>query len=922
MRGFLACCLALLLTAAGSPARGAEPEAVQGRIVLPAELSKPSELRGQWGFAWERFVDPHWQQLPAREFAPVATSWNDVSASGKPPGPNGWGSYVLQVDCPSGRQLAVEAVHQRTASRLFVNGELVAAHGQPGPSAQQTQPAVHTRVPISREFACPLRITMHVANFDHRGGGFVRPIAAGPADLLARARESRLVQAGALLVAYLLTGAVALLFFAVRRRERTPLVYGLFCVAMAVYTDTIGERLLLRPFGPELAWAPYMRLEYLSWIAAMALFLLTLRGLFPAEIHKRVVQGVLAALGLAAAAVFVLRPAAYSHAAPPGQFAAVLVGVYIAAALVRAQRRSPADVRILLVGMLAVVVALAIDLLLIDTPGPDRKFTPVGFALFLLSPAVVIARRLSRALNAEERGRTLEENARLREDVERISRHDLKTPLNSILGVSFLLRDDPRLDAEQKELVGVLQRAGFRMLEMVNLSLGLYRMETGTYEFSPQAVDLREVARRVLVDLHSYADAAGVGLHLQGSGAPPVHVRAEELLCYSIVANLVKNAVEATRRGQQVTLALQPGDPVALTIHNPGEVPPEVAARFFEKYVTRGKSGGTGLGTYSARLMARAQQGELELRTSAEQGTTLTLTLRPLKDAPPAAQPAAAVQVPAVAWADGMPARDVLLVDDDEYLRLVMRRYLPSPPFTVETAANGQLAVEAMQRRWPDYLLIDMEMPVKDGLATVRWVRASEEELDLPRCRIVMMSGNDDPATGALAVAAGADRFLPKPVSRELLLSTLRSLEAGEAAPRLATAIISDAVDWPEREAFDTQPPAPPPAAPVAADLASTPEDELVVIDPEWMEVFPRFVQTQRKTMEQMAAALAAGDRADVQFLAHRATGGLATMGLHWAARHCRFVEQRALDAPVEDLQRRIAAVGEHLGRVRVQAAA
>jgi signal transduction histidine kinase/DNA-binding NarL/FixJ family response regulator len=759
---------------------------------------------------------------------------------------------------------------------------------------------------------------MHVANFDHRGGGFVRPIAAGPADLLARERESRVVQGATLLVIYLLTGSVALLFYAVRRRERTPLVYGLFCVAMAVYTDMIGERLLLRPFPPELAWVPYMRVEYLAWVAAMGLFLMTLRGLFPLDIHRRVVQGVLALLGLAAVSVFALPPGTYSLVAPPGQFAAVLVAVYIAAAMVRAQRRSPTDARILLAGMLAVVVALAIDLLLIDTPGPDRKFTPVGFALFLLSPALVMARRLSRALTAEERGRALEENARLREDVERMSRHDLKTPLNSILGVSYLLRDDPRLDTEQKELVGVLQRAGFRMLEMVNLSLGLYRMETGTYEFSPQAVDLREVVKRVLVDLHAYAEGSGVTLHLQGSDNRPVAVRAEELLCYSIVANLVKNAVEASAAGQQVTLALHAGDPVTLAIHNPAPVPPDVAERFFEKYVTHGKSGGTGLGTYSARLMARAQQGDLLMRTGVEDGTTLTLTLRPLKEPLPAAQPAAAAQAPAPAWAASLPPTHALLVDDDEYLRLVMRRYLPSPPFEVDTAPNGQAAIEAMERRWPALLLIDMEMPVKDGLQTVRWVRATEAAQARPRCRIVMMSGNDDPATGALAISAGADRFLPKPVSRDALLATLRSVEAGEPAPSLSTAIMSDTPAWPQPEEAEV----PAPARAVPAELASTPDDELVVIDPEWMDVFPGFVQKQRQTVEQMATSLAAGDRADVQFLAHRATGGLATMGLHWAARHCRFVEQRALDAPAEDLQRRIAAVGEHLGKVRVQAAA
>lgn len=903
-RGLAAFLLALLLPwALAASAAARPPQAVQGRMEVPADPGATVLLQGEWGFAWQQFVDPHWQRLPTGAFAPVPSSWNHLGAAGKPPGEDGWGSYVLLVDCPRGQSLAVEATGQRTASRLFVNGAEVAAHGEPGPSTAASHAAVHTRIPISREFACPLRLTLHVSNFDHRAGGFVRPLAAGSADALARQRESRIIHGAALLAAYLLTSLVALLFFAVRRREPTALVYGLFCIAMAVYTDMIGERLLLRPLPPQLSWATYMRVEYLAWLAAMALFLLTLRQLFPAEIHRRVLRGVLAGLGLAGVAVVLLPPGVYSYLAVPGQAIAVAVGAYVAAAMLRAQRRSPVDARVLLAGMLAVLATLAIDLLLIDTPRPDQKYAPIGFALFLLSPAVVIARRLSAALNAEERSRSLEENARLREDVERISRHDLKTPLNSILGATRLLRDDTQLTTEQRELVGVLQRSGLRMLEMVNLSLGLYRMETGAYDFRPQAVDLREVVTRVLVDLHSHAEANAVTLHLQGSDRTPVYVRGEELLCYSIVANLVRNAVEAAGPGQRVTITLERGEPVVLSVHNPGAVPPDIAARFFEKYVTGGKSGGTGLGTYSARLMARAQQGELELHTGPEPGTTLRLTLRPLQDEALPAPEATQAERPVGYWVADMPPREVLLVDDDEYTRLVTRRFLPSPPFSVETAANGQAAMEAMARRWPDYLLVDMEMPLRNGVETVRWMRGHEAAQGLPRCRVVMLSGNDDAASAERALQAGADRFLVKPVSREALLSTLRELEDGAPGRERATA--------------------PPPLAPAAADgeLASRPEDEVVAVNPEWLDVFPGFVRSQRNTVEAMARALAAGDREDVQFLAHRAMGGLSLMGLHWAAGQSRAVEQDALQAPPEQLARRIDALREHLKRVRIESA-
>ena len=614
--------------AQGVPAGAAQavPVARAGHLALDAVPQQPLPLRGDWGFAWHRFVDPSWDSLPTRAFAQVPANWNDLRADGKPEGEDGWGSYVLQVDCPVGRSLAVEALAERTASRLYINGTLVAQQGRVGETPEQTWSTVHNRVPITAAFACPLRITLHVTNFDHRAGGFVRPLVAGTPEALALRRESQIIDATALLAAYLLPGLVALIFYAARRRERVPLVFGLFCIAMAVYTDMIGQRLFLRPLPAQVDWWGYMRVEYLSWIAAMALWVLTLRGLFPQEIHRRVVQAVQATLAASALAVILLPPAVYSHLATPGLVVAIAVIAYFACAMVLALRRTRVDAGILLAGILAVLLSFGIDLLLIDAPRADTKFAPIGLAVFLLSPAVVIARRLSAALNAEERNRALEENARLREDVERMSRHDLKTPLNSILGATRLLRDDPALGREQLELVDVLQQAGVRMLDMVNLSLGLFRMETGRYELRPQAVDLREVVTRVLVDLHSYAEASTVTLHLRGSDRTPMRVRAEEPLCYSIVANLVKNAVEAAGAGGHVVMALEHGPPVTLTVHNPGEVPPEIADRFFEKYVTGRKSGGTGLGTYSARLMARAQQGELRMHTG-PRGTTLTLTL-------------------------------------------------------------------------------------------------------------------------------------------------------------------------------------------------------------------------------------------------------------------------------------------------------
>ena len=195
---------------------------------------------------------------------------------------------------------------------------------------------------------------------------------------------------------------------------------------------------------------------------------------------------------------------------------------------------------------------------------------------------------------------------------------------------------------------------------------------------------------------------------------------------------------------------------------------------------TSSKHGGAGLGTYSARLMARAQQGELALRTSAFEGPTVTLSLRPIKSEAPLSKPAPAAPLPLEL--DDQTPREVLLVDDDEFSRLVTSHLLPQPPYRVETAENGQAAIDSMMKRWPKLLLLDMEMPGMNGLDTLRWVRDHETTLSLPRCHVVMLSGNDDEASAGRALEAGADRFLVKPVNRDLLLATLDELFKRTAA--------------------------------------------------------------------------------------------------------------------------------------------
>lgn len=227
-----------------------------------------------------------------------------------------------------------------------------------------------------------------------------------------------------------------------------------------------------------------------------------------------------------------------------------------------------------------------------------------------------------------EQNAVLEENLRLREEVERISQHDLKNPVAGIISFASILRDDRRLAQDHKDIIGYIEQSAYSVLNMVNLSLDLYKMEQGSYEFQANEVDLVALLQRIVNEKTSELASREININFIHDAATPVS--GDELLCYSMFGNLLKNAMEAASANTVIQITLHP-EPQAkrlcIEISNNGVVPLEIRAHFFEKFATAGKPNGTGLGAFSARLIAQTQGGDIHMQTSDETNTT-TISVR------------------------------------------------------------------------------------------------------------------------------------------------------------------------------------------------------------------------------------------------------------------------------------------------------
>lgn len=224
----------------------------------------------------------------------------------------------------------------------------------------------------------------------------------------------------------------------------------------------------------------------------------------------------------------------------------------------------------------------------------------------------------------------------LKEDVDRIMRHDLKTPLNSIISLAHLLVIDSELSADQLENIQLIEYSAQEMLKKIELSLDMFKMEAGTYEFRPHLIDAITIIKQIVEQNKTKLEKKNLKVHFISHAMPEQNgqtfmISAEHRLLSSLISNLFVNALEASPQNEEIHIVFNYTNPGIIAIYNKGVVPAALRDHFFEKYSTQGKTSGTGLGTYSAKLLARAMHYDISMETSDEQNLTCVKILIPEK---------------------------------------------------------------------------------------------------------------------------------------------------------------------------------------------------------------------------------------------------------------------------------------------------
>jgi len=360
--------------------------------------------------------------------------------------------------------------------------------------------------------------------------------------------------------------------------------------------------------------------------------------------------------------------------------------------------------------------------------------------------------------------------------------HELRTPLNSVIGYAQLLDDDPALPAHRRQAVSVIRRGGEHLLSLIEGTLDLARIESGKVSLAVTTMHFGEAVDQLADLFELQASAKGLRFVREFDAALPQWVRADERRLRQILINVIGNAVKFTERGQ-VTLRIRHEREMAyFEIEDTGPgIADKDLERIFEPFArgsargslvgdAAGDSGGTGLGLTIAKMLTDLMGGEMTVHSTPGVGTRFRIVLFLAEQ-----RAGAAMAAPVLRRRTGYfgARRRVLVVDNEEVDRELLRQLLEPTGFLVEQAASGEAALQHLRTRpagaLPDAILMDLAMPGIDGWETIRRLRAE----GLSAAPVAIVSANAFDRRLDNDVGIRADDYVLKPVRGEELLEWL-----------------------------------------------------------------------------------------------------------------------------------------------------
>jgi two-component system, sensor histidine kinase len=633
------------------------------------------ELNGEYVFYWKQLLGPDLpdpQELGRNiSYIPVPDVWKGHKIDGIPATGSGYATYHLRIILPEPLQpLSLKVTELQTSANIFINGRVVHSIGKVGKTPETSRPGLSPKVIKFTPAGTLIDAVFQVSNYSHRRGGIPEKIVVGT--------QVQLEQAGLKVLAYnvfilggiLMIGLYHIGIYVLRRNERSPLYFGLFCILIAFRLLTSGERYLLEII-PGIGWELFYKLEYMTFFLAVPVFVKFIRSVFPDK-FPRTVTDILTMIGIGFAAAVVPFPArVYTHTLNVFHAYTLILFTYGIVTLVAASIKKDARAIIFLAGFFVLFMATLNDILFSENIINTAYLVHYGLFIFIFSQAFLLSMLHAKSFDTieQQQDSLIRTNTALEKEIQdrkqadadvRVARksadiannaksdflasmsHELRTPLNHIIGFTELLLGEyfGTLNKTQDEYMRDVHGSSKHLLSLINDILDLSKIESGKLKLELTEVPLREVLQNSALMFREKTIKHSIDLSIQLDDIPE-HLVGDERKIKQIVYNLLANAIKFTPDGGKVLLIAracpmdgQFQEGVEITISDTGVgIHSDDLVRIFSPFeqgvrTTARRFQGTGLGLSLTKQLVDLHGGTIWAESSGEsEGASLHVVI-------------------------------------------------------------------------------------------------------------------------------------------------------------------------------------------------------------------------------------------------------------------------------------------------------
>ena len=363
--------------------------------------------------------------------------------------------------------------------------------------------------------------------------------------------------------------------------------------------------------------------------------------------------------------------------------------------------------------------------------------------------------------------------------------HEIRTPMNAILGFAHLLAQDSSITPQQTEYVQIINQSGAYLLKLINEILDMSKIEAGRVTLNNVSFCLHDFLDDLAVLFRSRAEGKGLRFNIKHDENLPLNINADEGKLRQVLVNLIGNSVKFTESGEIVvritaeTVGQEVGgnEIVRLTVEvedtGPGISTEDINGIFeaFSQAQAGMKAGGTGLGLTISQKFVEMMGGNLSVESEVGKGSRFRFQVLSVVATAKPEQVKQAPSCQVIGLESGIDLIRVLVADDNQENRSLMRAILQPVGFEVQEAVNGQDAIDIFKRWSPHVVLMDMRMPVMDGYEATRQIKATESGRSTP---VIAVTASVFVENKAEIMKSGVDDYICKPYRMEELFTVLK----------------------------------------------------------------------------------------------------------------------------------------------------